>query len=1040
MFEEGGPVRPQNQSSIDIRNLLRVVDVDSLRSLPPGDPAIATALQPIFENIVYGHLNETSLSLLSDGAISHLVSTLQLSCMHMMHAQNSLQKLVDSANIAAKEARDSQAQAEMKLASLQHEVKARRRLQRETDTLLSTMTGTSSYSKPSALPTSSLSSIATSTGGTVYRCSHCPKAFLTTDFLDSHISRRHGRAFNIATVVSRTSDYVNEETASLKAEISALRSDLARSHASSETLMSERSNALFHTHSSNSDAAALSVTASAMRNDVNALRLALEQQRIASEESLAERDSRISELSAENAAIMGGLRSQLQDLEASLLSQLGGAQSSAAVSGGSPKRRSMKSSTLKAPPSASAENAADISTSDSARRFRHKVVILSPRTRSLVLREDGFALKENSSDIDNALVDKESNESTLHPRQSNKLTTQLFLSPLSSKSAPSQVITISKDSQSDPSIAVLDSSSLQSINEPILAASVSPKHFSESTNGPATENADDHIATTVSSVPVETEAISSLAAQSHEQVGSIVTLPALNHSKSDEPVAEAVSWGNQSTPTAASEPALQALSSSTPSGTEIIEDKPVATDAISTSPVIEESKNEDSEVVHEASSSINSVSLQSPDSVYDNRPPVSMNLDRTISEEKTTSTPKVVDVLPVQGTADESPIAHLDSVQKDASTISLNPSAPACSTSQQTSDELSCAHRDSDLEEGEVDDSVNNDNDIEVKNESVEELTQLSLLKPIPVLVTSSSIAVRDGDSRIADVRRAIEVSMRTVFGSLLLPSSTHPLLNFPKRDANAVAPRQRSASAAPLVIPAPGTEIKRDFSNITAPSLDESFQTAASTHPRSVAVIDAADAVLLKVQEEQQEECTRSAIIYEPDRLEEASAASTHLSEHLVPPSIASPKTIDVSIPKDYEPVLPAMDENPTHSTIQLTDQTTAQGGTEESNTEFSHNLTSEGDQSVPIMINNSAEVIDQSIAQQVESGLDIVEEELLVEELEKVKESAAESNKNDANDKSYDYDDDDDIESSYAKIVSQERKKGLAHDDETDIEIEDL
>lgn len=1035
MFEEGGPVRPQNQSSIDIRNLLRVVDVDSLRSLPPGDPAIATALQPIFENIVYGHLNETSLSLLSDGAISNLVSTLQLSCMHMMHAQNSLQKLVDSANFAAKEARDSQAQAEMKLASLQHEVKARRRLQRETDTLLSTMTGTSSYSKPSALPTSSLSSIATSTGGTVYRCSHCPKAFLTTDFLDSHISRRHGRAFNIATVVSRTSDYVNEETASLKAEISALRSDLARSHASSETLMSERSNALFHTHSSNSDAAALSVTASAMRNDVNALRLALEQQRIASEESLAERDSRISELSAENAAIMGGLRSQLQDLEVSLLSQLGGAQSSAAVSGGSPKRRSMKSSTLKAPPSASAENAADISKSDSARRFRHKVVILSPRTRSLVLCEDGFA-KENSSDIDNALVDKESNESTLHPRQSNKLTTQLFLSPLSSKSAPSQVITISKDSQSDPSIVVLDSSSLQSINEPILAASDSPKHFSESTNGPATENADDHIATTVSSVPVETEAISSLAAQSHEQVGSIVTLPALNHSKSDEPVAKAVSWGNQSTPTAESEPALQALSSSSPSRTEIIEDKSVATDAISTSPVIEESKNEDSKVVHEASSSMNSVSLQSPESVYDNRPPVSMNLDRTISEEKTTSTPKVVDVLPVQGTADESP----STVQKDASTISVNPSAPACSTSQQTSDELSCAHRDSDLEEGEVDDSVNNDKDIEVKSESVEELSQLSLLKPIPVLVTSSSIAVRDGDSRRADVRRAIEVSMRTVFGSLLLPSSTHPLLNFPKRDANAVAPRQRSASAAPLVIPAPGTEIKRDFSNITAPSLDESFQTAASTHPRSVAVIDAADAVLLKVQEEQQEECTRSAIINEPDRLEEASSASTHLSEHLVPPSIASPATIDVSIPKDYEPVLPAMDENPTHSTIQLTDQTTAQGGTEESNTEFSHNLTSEGDQSVPIMINNSAEVIDQSIAQQIESGLDIVEEELLAEELEKVKESAAEANKNDANDKSYDYDDDDDIESSYAKIVSQERKKGLAHDDETDIEIEDL
>jgi len=1014
--EEDGPVRPRTQSSIDIRNLLRVVDVDSLRSLSPGDPAIATALQPILENIVYGHLNETSLSLLSDGAISHLVSTLQLSCMHMMHAQNSLIKLVDSANSAAKEARDSQAQAEMKLASLQHEVKARRRLQRETDTLLSTMTGTSSSSKSSALPASSLSSIATSTGGTVYRCSHCPKAFLTTDFLDSHISRRHGRAFNIATVVSRASDYVNEETASLKAEISALRSDLARSHASSESLMSERSNALFHTHSSNSDAAALSVTASAMRNDVNALRLALEQQRIASEESLAERDSRIAELSAENAAIMGGLRSQLQDLEASLLSQIGGAQSSAAASGGSPKRRSMKSSSLKAPPSASAENAADISTSDSARRFRHKVVILSPRTRSLVLREDGLAshLKENSSDIDNALVDKESNESTLHPRQNNKLTTQLFLSPLSSKSAPSQVITNNKDSQSDPTIAVLDSSSLLSINEPILTASVLPKRLAESANGPASENAEDLIATTA-----ERDFV-------------------LVHSKSEEPtrdIADAVSRGDQSIPTAASEPAPQSLSSSTPFGTEIIEDKSSATDAISTSPVIEESKNEDSDVVHEASSS----TLQSPESVYDNKS-VSMNLDSTISEEKTASTPKVIDVLPAQGPADESPIAHLDSVQKDAFTISEIPSAPAGSTVQQTSDELSCAPRDSELEEGEVDDNVNNDNDI-VKSESVVELSQLSSLKP--VLVTSSSVAVRDGDARIADVRRAIEVSMRTVFGSLLLPSSTHPLLNFPKRDANTVAPRQRSSSAAPLVIPAPGTEIKRDFSNIIAPSLDESFQTAASTHPPSVAVIDAADsdAVLLTVQEEQQEESTRSAIINEPDRLQDASVASTLLSEHLVPPSIASPATIDVSMPKDYEPVLPSLDENPTHSTLQLTDQTTAQGA-EESHAEFSRNLTSEGDQSVPIMINNSAEVIDQSIAQQIESGLDIVEEELLAEELEKVKDgiSAAEANNNDASDKSYDYDDDDEIESSYAKIVSQERKKGLAHEDETDIEIEDL
>lgn len=1073
-----------NQSNIDIRNLLRVVDVEALRSLPPGDPAVVTALQPILENVVYGQLNETSISLLSDKAIAHLVSTLQLSCIHMMSAQASLQRLVDSANSAAKEAREAQAHAESRLASLQHEVKARRRLQRETDTLLSSMTGNSAL-RSSTLPIPSATGLLS--GATVYRCSHCPKAFLTSVFLDSHVSRRHGESSsNLATIVSRKSDYVSEETASLKAEITALRSDLARSNASSESLMSERSNALLHTQSSNIDAAALSVTASAMRYDVNALRLALEQQRIASEERLAERDSRIAELSAENAAIMGGLRSQLQDLEASLLSRIGGTQSSA-LSGGSPKRRSIKSSSLKAPPSASVEIAADVSNSDSARRFRHKVVILSPRTRSLVLQEDvsssSSPLKENVV-FDAALIDKESIES--YPKQTNNLTTQLFSSPLSSKSSPYQIKAINNDAEAnvalttvgesvpvDPESANLNQSlsNFQSINPPMFAANLS-KRVSESSNGVVPEvsivsssnqdaiirtshNATKLVSTTADIVsgPAISQTLEKVEDFEHVNGTELIQ----NHLVPEPEVnSEKQPMHHSSTAVTHTEKALETSSVS-------FEDKSLKNVTIITSPNLTEEESKDSGISNDV---LASKQLSSPPltEVSNDDTQAVAPVSRQISSEETSSGSIIASGRDKSLTDFVEQKSNNVALERDDGLgISEDQSTTVAYTQVNTIDEVtataSCgAPPDSELEEGEVEDKINIDGDIVVKNVSTVISThsdshEMSMPKSIPVLITKPPADIRDGDARIADVRRAIEVSMRTVFGSLLLPSNTHSLLNFPKRDVNATVSRQRAASATPLVIPAPGSEIKRDFSNITAPSLDESFQTAASAHPKPAAN----DVGSVKAQEDELQDETKNEHQDEtenehrdenenehPDQNEDKevlkNSGGSHLSEVVVNEvnEIRDGEVDHHKILQAHDVLTavdaPIIEEN--NSRLLPNEHETAAKRENESNkdTHAQISVTKERDSS-HVENSQGSQVVDQSIAQQIEEADDIVEEELLRDE-----KGAAQPTKGNANEKSLVFDDDDEIESSYAKIVAQERMNGYAHDADTDIEIEDM
>jgi hypothetical protein len=992
---------PHNtHSNIDLRNLLRVVDVESLRRLTPGDPELVQTIQPILENLVYGQLSEQSISLLSDKAIVHLVSTLQLSCIHMMHAQTSLQRLLDTANAATAEARASQMESESRLSSLQHELKARRRLQRETDTLLATMTGNTLSKNSNKRPTD----------GTVFRCLHCPKAFLSADFLEGHISRRHAQVSN-APIIDRKSGNIDEETSSLKAEITALRNELARS----QSLMSDKSNAILHSHNSNSDAAALSITASSMRNDINALRMALEQQTISSEERLAERDSRIAALSAENAAIMGGLRTQLQDLEASLLSQIGGAQIGGvqvAVNTGSPKRRVVKSSAHKAPPpSASVENIPDVSTTDSARRFRHKVVILSPRTRSLVLHENGFEttpLKENA-DLVKTMEDtaKESKEPVmLSPRQNIKLTTQLFSSPLSSNFAPAQesqetnknIKTEDTNSQNDLPVH----KSIQETNELVISSQFSEESVIASESISKTE------------VP-ELSPLQSITETSPEEISTPITTQSLLDS-----LVQDTGFVDEDT---------AVVSDIHPSELVIKEELKGLTDlvqleSINKKIVMEEKQVPSEVIVIEKESKDSTSSIVSVES-------------QPIKEESTT--------------IETSNVSSSDNVSTLKSTqVPLPIIQSVLETSTQVSSLVEKGHvetisgnfHSSVPEEGEI--PIPSEDDLEEEDITMtqEKTSKTNDVEPPVALLVTPSSSLRDSSDRVSDVRRAIEISMRTVFGSLLLPSkSSSLLLNLPKRDSKIYTPRQRTSSnTTPLVIPTPGTEIKRDYSNLAAPSLDESFQTASTNQPPEVGVLNSAE--IVSAQEERvlsrrSGSFTTKSVINEADKLQAEAVASLYRSGGLQPNSAVESAISTVEVNK-HEVESHLSDDVNTDEDILLTEPfitISSENRNVEENSSIACEPTLNDDQSLT-QSKDKIEESNQSVAQLIESADDIIEEEL------KANEKVVEPVEADAtNESSFDFDDDDEIESSYAKIVAQEKKKkGTVHEDDADLEIEDL
>jgi hypothetical protein len=342
-------------------------------------------------------------------------------------------------------------------------------------------------------------------------------------------------------------------------------------------------------------------------------------------------------------------------------------------------------------------------------------------------------------------------------------------------------------------------------------------------------------------------------------------------------------------------------------------------------------------------------------------------------------------------------------------------------------------------EEGEIPVPSEDDLDEEDITITQEKTSKTNDVEPPVALLVAPSSSLRDSNDRVSDVRRAIEISMRTVFGSLLLPSkSSSLLLNLPKRDSKLYTPRQRtSSSTTSLVIPTPGTEIKRDYSNLAAHSLDESFQTASAKQPPEVAVMNSAE--IVSVQEERvlsrrSGSFTTKSVINEADKLQAEAVASLYRSGGLQPNSATVESAISTVEVNEHEIESHVSNEEE----VILTTEPSITILSENQNVEENQNIACEPtviDQSL-IQSKYNIEEANQSVAQLIESADDIIEEEL------KANEKVVEQVEADAtNESSFDFDDDDEIESSYAKIVAQEKKKkGTVHEDDENLEIEDL